>query len=436
MSRLSRDSFAPVAARRLPLPVVLVAAVALLGLSGCQDDPAPALVPVTTIHDQAWAEPGSGAFHGRFALREGVASCRDCHGADLGGGERARLPRLPRGHPEPAHPAGWGAEDRHGTAVIVDGGGACAACHGADYRGGVAGVSCFRCHDGPGGHAAGWADAVRHGAAAGGAGRRRLRPVPWRGFPRRLERRVVLHVPSRADRPPSRRLRGTRAARRRGHRRGGAGGLPVLPPGWTTAAAVRVCRAATAMTASAGTRSNWDAPSRHGSAVEDGGAAACAACHGADFLGGWSATSCYECHDGPGGHPVGWSHYTGHGRTASLYGPAACGTCHGVDYQGGWSGITCYQCHVGPYAVHPLGWAEPDAHGRWSTAARRGLHRMSRRRLPRRRQRRFVLALPRRAEPIGRARRPQAGPIRRVISQRAGRRPSIRRCRAAGSSRW
>ncbi|MBK7672701.1 MAG: hypothetical protein IPJ24_15150 [bacterium] len=61
------------------------------------------------------------------------------------------------------------AEDRHGSAVIVAGGGGCASCHGVDYRGGGSGVSCFRCHDGPGGHATGWADAVRHGAAAGGA---------------------------------------------------------------------------------------------------------------------------------------------------------------------------------------------------------------------------------------------------------------------------
>ena len=32
----------------------------------------------------------------------------------------------------------------------------------------------------------------------------------------------------------------------------------------------------------------------------------CVACHGADYLGGWSAVSCYQCHDGPNGnHPEG-----------------------------------------------------------------------------------------------------------------------------------
>ncbi|MBK7188754.1 MAG: hypothetical protein IPH86_08795 [bacterium] len=75
---------------------------------------------------------------------------------------------LPRG-PGSNHPAGWGAPDAHGSAVIADGGSACASCHGFDYRGGVAGVSCYACHDGPGGHPLGWEEQLAHGTAAQGA---------------------------------------------------------------------------------------------------------------------------------------------------------------------------------------------------------------------------------------------------------------------------
>ena len=238
----------------------------------------------------------------------------------------------------------------------------CVACHGADYRGGGSGVSCFRCHDGPGGHASGWADAVQHGAAAGGAAVAGCALCHggdfhggWSG------------VSCYTCHPgPTGRHAGDYADP-------GQHGAEVIaaagPAACTSCHGLDYGGGRSGVSCSdchdgiGGHPVNWDAPSRHGSAVEAGGAAACAACHGADFLGGWAATSCYECHDGPGGHPLGWSHYTRHGRTASLYGPAACGACHGADYRGGWSGISCYQCHVGPYAVHPLGWAEPGAHG-------------------------------------------------------------------------
>ncbi|MBK7769435.1 MAG: hypothetical protein IPI48_02580 [bacterium] len=137
---------------------------------------------------EAWTDPASGAFHGRFVMREGADDCRTCHADDLQGAGDAPACSSPPGwgaagshgltgwppvgcHEDLAsnHPAGWGAPDAHGSAVIADGGSACASCHGFDYRGGVAGVSCYACHDGPGGHPLGWEEQVAHGTAAQGA---------------------------------------------------------------------------------------------------------------------------------------------------------------------------------------------------------------------------------------------------------------------------
>jgi hypothetical protein len=57
--------------------------------------------------------------------------------------------------------------------------------------------------------------------------------------------------------------------------------------------------------------------------------------------------SCYQCHDGPGGHPTGY-------RSSNLHGPDAqsglhqCSVCHGADFRGDWTEVSCYQCHDGP----------------------------------------------------------------------------------------
>jgi hypothetical protein len=74
----------------------------------------------------------------------------------------------------------------------------------------------------------------------------------------------------------------------------------------------------------------------------------CATCHGADYRGGWSEVSCYGCHDGPGGHPIGWRGRNQHGDYAETYGIHPCAACHGQDYRGDWTGVSCYQCHDGP----------------------------------------------------------------------------------------
>lgn len=52
-------------------------------------------------------------------------------------------------HEAKYHPDGW--EEDHGDYVEANGYTSCAQCHGDDYRGGTSGVSCYQCHDGPGG---------------------------------------------------------------------------------------------------------------------------------------------------------------------------------------------------------------------------------------------------------------------------------------------
>lgn len=105
----------------------------------------------------------------------------------------------------------------------------------------------------------------------------------------------------------------------------------------------------------------------HGARVKAEGPDFCEACHGGDLRGMGEATSCYECHDGPGGHPVGWVSPAPpfHGDTVAEEGPTPCQACHGADYHGGWSDVSCYECHAGP-GGHPNGWTapgEPTFHG-------------------------------------------------------------------------
>lgn len=107
----------------------------------------------------------------------------------------------------------------------------------------------------------------------------------------------------------------------------------------------------------------------HGDRVREGGAAGCAGCHGADYRGASDMPGCYECHDGPGGHPYGWGYPAGdpyHGKAVEDAGPGPCGDCHGGDLAGGWSDVSCWDCHDGP-GGHPVGWLAEESnlfHGR------------------------------------------------------------------------
>jgi hypothetical protein len=111
---------------------------------------------------------------------------------------------------------------------------------------------------------------------------------------------------------------------------------------------------------------DWSVPGKtdfHGARVAREGTVFCTSCHGSDLRGVGIVPGCYDCHEGPGGHPTAWaSRPTPLHETAVQHeGTNDCRTCHGNDYRGGWSTVSCYTCHAGGPSGHPEGWMNPDA---------------------------------------------------------------------------
>ena len=88
----------------------------------------------------------------------------------------------------------------------------------------------------------------------------------------------------------------------------------------------------------------------------------CQQCHGIDYTGGLAAVSCFECHSKTGAkiHPQGWLENTSadfHGQVLAnnYYNIQGCQYCHGDDYSGGLSQSSCLECHTqtaGPAACN------------------------------------------------------------------------------------
>lgn len=100
----------------------------------------------------------------------------------------------------------------------------------------------------------------------------------------------------------------------------------------------------------------------HGARVTASGPSFCITCHGSDLRGSAGVPGCFDCHAGAGGHPGGWASPAAdefHGDAVAETGPSPCATCHGADYQGGWSETSCYDCHAGGPSGHPDGWMIP-----------------------------------------------------------------------------
>jgi len=106
-----------------------------------------------------------------------------------------------------------------------------------------------------------------------------------------------------------------------------------------------------------------DDPDFHGERVERSGVEGCRGCHGDDLTGLGTASSCFECHDGAGGHPAGWASRPdpAHAATVAVESNDDCVHCHGADYLGGWSEVSCYGCHAGGPSGHPDGWMNDEA---------------------------------------------------------------------------
>lgn len=256
---------------------VLMAIALIAVFTGCAERNDPTDIDIAA-HPSGWLDPSSEDFHGEYVeaivqanaglleeeQRTGVEGCASCHGADLGRSTgdgcydcHARGNVETGGHPaaEDFIPASGSAF--HGDLVIeemgVDG---CQSCHGLDYRGGWADSGCFACHPGPSGHPA--ADV-------------------------------------------------------------------------------------------------WLAPANegfHGAVIAEAQSfEKCGSCHGADYSGGWAELACTPCHGGgPSGHPASaqWLDPGSgdfHGDAVQDRGVNDCKACHGSGLNGGWSGSSCIECH-------------------------------------------------------------------------------------------
>ncbi len=104
---------------------------------------------------------------------------------------------------------------------------------------------------------------------------------------------------------------------------------------------------------------NPQAKDFHGVKVNAAGYQSCKSCHGDDFSGGESGSSCYNsgCHQ-TFPHPPEWlimSDDLFHGNIIRQAGWCMdnCKKCHGDDYRGGNSESSCYDCHKqGPEACN------------------------------------------------------------------------------------
>jgi len=89
----------------------------------------------------------------------------------------------------------------------------------------------------------------------------------------------------------------------------------------------------------------------HGTKVIESGTASCTSCHGADLQGGEVQSSCFSCHS-TYPHPENWKRIAAvdfHGQYIRQDGWSmeSCAGCHGANFLGGRSGSSCAACHKG-----------------------------------------------------------------------------------------
>ena len=85
-------------------------------------------------------------------------------------------------------------------------------------------------------------------------------------------------------------------------------------------------------------------PGSHGQYTLANDVQSCGICHGDDFQGGTSLTSCFLCHPYP--HGQGWSEPDQHGVAAQENGTDGCAiACHGENFSGKGTAVSCFDCH-------------------------------------------------------------------------------------------
>ncbi|HUU26321.1 MAG TPA: hypothetical protein VM123_00785 [archaeon] len=305
----------------------LVLGACILFFHGCADRKEP---NEPKVHPEEWAEESSPDFHGNKVTLSGLVSCPACHGADYRGIQGSGVSCYSCHDGPGGHPVGWvkqSSEGLHPIKVAAEGTGACAPCHGENFQGKkYNGGSCYSCHGGPSGH-------------------------PTQGWLEKSSDKFHGLDASRQNLVGCTPCHGTDYA-------GGTSGVSCtschdsrsghpLEEGWLDST------------------SDNSHPVRKNQA----GKKYCAGCHGEDFKGGNSGVSCYSCHEGPSGHPFGWMEEASqnyHGLAASSRSLGYCTVCHGKDFNGGFSGTSCKTCHTTQSGHPSSGWlvpGDPNFHG-------------------------------------------------------------------------
>lgn len=241
------------------------------------------------------------------------------------------------------HPEGWmdsTAADFHGKSVFSNGAtmvGECQQCHGTDLKGGDIKESCFKCHSTyP--HSVDWMDSTStgfHGQMVVGGNRANL------------------------------------AGCRNCHGNDPSGGRV----GKSCIGCHTLFPHKTQWVDSLAWNTNLE-PDFHGQYMVtngfDASYPACQTCHGSNYTGGQSGSSCFKCHD-QFPHTGRWNRGNYHGPEAHNLGYDYCRKCHKADNTGGQTGFACYKCH--DQFPHFAAWtdsvAKPaDFHGNYILADR------------------------------------------------------------------
>ncbi len=267
------------------------------------------------VHQDGYDDETSDKFHGKFlgANNLELEACSTCHGTGFEGGESA--PGCITCHPSIGiHQDGiieTGSDNFHSKFMLANSFELddCASCHGSDFTGGSSATTCVTCHNSIGVHQDGLLDKDSdkfHGKFLG------------------------VNNLELADCATC-------------HGEDLSGG--------TLASNCVTCHPTVGIHKDGIIDANSD--NFHGKfiAANNTELTECASCHGVDFTGGSSATTCVTCHSSVGVHKEGIMSKDSpdfHGKFLGANNAELedCSTCHGSDFEGGAAAPGCVTCHA------------------------------------------------------------------------------------------
>ena len=311
-------------------------------------------------HTEGWNKITSEDFHGTKVLNVGFESCTSCHGKDYQGGDsKVSCFKCHESYP---HSDDWLANSdfSHNDYLKANSWerNSCADCHGENFTGGNSKVSCYTCHNYP--HSENWLETASsefhgvfikskdydnsscancHGGNFAG-GNTEISCYTCHGSYPHTENWIAGSELSHGLFVKDKEWSNESCQSCHGENLiGGSSEVSCYSchenypheNGWLVE----------------------EEEAFHGSFVKNNGfdISSCASCHGENFMGGNSDVSCYTCHAGYP-HQAGWisptdDNFHGHTIRADNWSMQSCKNCHGEDYRGGSSGTSCFTCHTG-----------------------------------------------------------------------------------------